>query len=176
MSGHSHGHMAASGSLIVCVNDFAIFQDTDAGCTAAHIYNGAVCNFEDSSGSGRLVYDIGNLKTCTFQDITDAFDTAFRNSRRDGSSTVSKFCAKPFLQLIFKLCHKLDRFIVIDDHSILDRMGWCGNSGYGTVIPVDNGKNGIGSTKVDTCLQTTAEFFTFTCFYKFCKIGQSSVF
>lgn len=37
-------------------------------------------------------------------------------------------------------------------------MGWCGNSGYGTVIPVDNGKNGIGSTKVDACLQTTAEF------------------
>ena len=22
-------------------------------------------------------------------------------------------------------------------------MGWCGNSGYGTVIPVDNGKNGV---------------------------------
>ena len=50
-------------------------------------------------------------------------------------------------------------------------MGWCGNSGYGTVISVDNGKNGIGSTKVDACLQTTAEFFAFTCLYKFCKIG-----
>ena len=168
--------MAASGSLIVCVNDFAIFQDTDAGCTAAHIYNGAVCNFEDSSGSGRLVYDIGNLKTCTFQDITDAFDTAFRNTRRDGSCTVGKFCAKFFFQFILKLCYKLDGFVIINDHTILNGMGRCGNSGDGTVVPVNDSKNGVGSTKVNARFQTAAEFFAFTGFHKFCEVGQSSVF
>ena len=176
MTGDCHGHMAAASSLIIGVDNFSVFQDADTGCAATHIHNSTVCDLKDSSCGSRLVHDICNLETGTLQNIADAFDTAFRNSRRDGSSTVSKFCAKPFLQLIFKLCHKLDRFIVIDDHSILDRMGWCGNSGYGTVIPVDNGKNGIGSTKVDACLQTTAEFFAFTGFYKFCKIGQSSVF
>ena len=45
VAGYSHGHMAAACSLVICVDHFSVFQDADACCAAAHVHNGAVCDF-----------------------------------------------------------------------------------------------------------------------------------
>ena len=170
MSCYSHGHMAASGSLIVSINYFTVFQDADTGSTATYVYNSSVCDLQYSSGSGRLIYNVGYFKSGTFQYIADAFDTAFRYSGRNGSSSVKKFCAKFFFQFCFQSGNQLDRFIIIYNNTVLNSMGRGRNACYGTVVGIYNSQDSIGSSKVHTYFQPSAEFFAFTGLHKAGKV------
>ena len=170
MPGNCHGHMTSTGCFIIGVDDFAIFEDADTGCAAADINNCTVCDLEDSSGSSRLIYDIHHFESGTFQYIADAFDTAFGNSRRDGSSSIGELGAKFFLELCFQLCDKLNGFIIVYDHTVTNCMRRCGDTCNWSVCAVNNRKDRIGSTEIHTDLQTASEFLAFSGSYQFCKI------
>ena len=170
MSGNGHSHMAAACGFVVCVDDFAIFEDADAGCTTTDIDNGSIGDLQHSSSGCRFVYDVGDFKPGTFKYISDAFDAAFGNSRRDRSSGIRQFNTKSLFQFCFEPGDKLDGFIIVYDHTILNRMRRCGNTCDWAIIRIDNGKDCIGSTKVDTHFQASPEFLAFAGFYQLCKI------
>ena len=99
MSGNGHSHMAAACGFVVCVDDLAIFEDADAGCTTTDIDNSSIGDLQHSSSGCRFVYDVGDFKPGTFKYISDAFDATFGNSRRDRSSGIRKF--NPLISLSF---------------------------------------------------------------------------
>ena len=170
MPGNCHGHMTSTGCFIIGVDDFAIFEDADTGCAATDINNCTVCDLEDSSGSSRLIYDIHHFESGTLQYIANTFDTAFRNSRRNRSSSIRKLSAELLLQFSLQLGNKLNRFKIIYNNTITNSMGWCRNTCNRTVRAVYDCKHCIGSTEIHTDLQTASEFLAFPGSYQFCKI------
>lgn len=108
MTGNSHGHVTSTGCLIVRVDDFAVFENTDTGSTTADIDNSTISNLEDGRSSSRLVHDIRYFKTGSLKDIADTLDAAFRNSRRDCSGSIEQFCSEFFFELLFQFSYKLD--------------------------------------------------------------------
>ena len=74
MTGYRHGHVAASGSFIVCVDDFPILQNADSCCTAANVHNRSVTNLKYSRCGSWFIYNISHLKAGTLQHIAYALN------------------------------------------------------------------------------------------------------
>ena len=170
MTCDGHGHVASACCLIVGVNDFTILEDADSGSAAADIDNCTVSDLEYGRSSSRFIYDVGYFKTGSFEDIADAFDTALGNSWRDCCGTVEKLRAEFFFKLIFKFGDKLNGLIIIDDHTVTDRMGRSRSSGNRAVVAVHNSEYGIGSTKVNADFEPATVIFAFAGPHQFCKI------
>ena len=90
MSCHCHCHVTAAGSLIVCIDYFAIFENTDSRGAAAYINYSTICDLKYSRCSGWFIYDIRNLKASALQHILDAFGTSLRDSGWNGCCRIRK--------------------------------------------------------------------------------------